>query len=57
MALNSQPEAPIGFFEMADIQIALEKCLGAKVDLVERDGLSPYLKDIILSEAKPVYEK
>ena len=51
------PMAPIGFFELHHIQNALEEMLGAKVDLVERDGLSPYLKDIILSEAKPVYEK
>ena len=51
------PRAPIGYFEMHDIQEALEKVLMAKVDLVERDGLSPHLKDAILSEIKLVYEK
>lgn len=51
------PEAPIGLFELADIQIALETILGKKVDLIPSDGVSPYLKDYIFSNTELMYEK
>lgn len=57
LLMEFSPRAPIGYFELHAIQEALQKALNAKVDLVEPDGLSPYLKDAILSEAKLVYEK
>lgn len=47
----------IGLFEFVGIQQDLEKKLGREVDLVTPDGLSKYIKDEVLSEAKKVYEK
>jgi len=46
----------IGFFELFDIQQDLEKKLGRKVDLATPGGLSKYIKDEIISEAKKVYD-
>ena len=37
-------------FEFFGLQMELEKKLGKKVDLVSYNGISPYLKDKILSQ-------
>ena len=51
------PQADIGLLGFIGIQEELEKALGRKVDLVTAEGVSPYLKDEILSQAQPVYER
>lgn len=51
------PNAPVSLFDLVDIKEALEKILGRKIDLVTYDGISPYLKDGIISQAKLVYER
>lgn len=38
------------FFKFIRLEIALEKLLGANVDLVTRNALKPLIKDAILSE-------
>ena len=49
------PDARIGLFEYAGMQIELEEILGRKVDLVTRRGLKSVIRDRVLSEAKVVY--
>lgn len=51
------PEAHITLFDLVDIQDALEKQLGIKVDLLTPNALSPYFRDKVLSQAKIVYER
>ena len=50
-------EKTVGLFTLADIQLNLEKKLGIKVDLIEKDSLDKYIKDEVLAEAKKIYEK
>lgn len=38
-------------FDLADLQIKLEKILGSKVDVLTYRSLSPYLKETIQKEA------
>jgi hypothetical protein len=44
-------------FDIVRLKSDLEKRLGRKVDLVEYDAIRPLLRDIILSEQKPIYEE
>lgn len=39
------------YFDLVDLWDALQALLGRSVDIVDDDGLSPYLKDRILAEA------
>ena len=49
-------KAHIGLFEIAEMQIELEKMFKRPVDLVEKEGLrNPYRRSEILSTAKVVY--
>lgn len=51
-----EPDAPIGLFEMAHMQVELETLFGRSVDLVEKAGLrNPYRRQEILKTAKVVY--
>lgn len=50
-------EKTVSLFTLAEIQLNLEEKLGIKVDLVEKESLSKYLKPRILKEAKKVYER
>ena len=38
------------------IEIELSEVLNIKIDLLSRDGISPYIKDQILKEAIVIYE-
>lgn len=40
--------------DLAGLEIELKELLSRKVDVVTTGGLSPYLKDRILAEAKPL---
>ncbi len=51
-----EPDAHIGLFELAEMQIELETLFGRPVDLVEKAGLrNPYRRVEILKTAKVVY--
>jgi uncharacterized protein len=51
-----EPDAPVGLFEMAHMQVELEALFGRPVDLVEKAGLrNPYRRREILKTAKVVY--
>lgn len=41
-------------FDLIDLKEHAEKLLGLPVDVVSDGGLSPYLKDRILNEARPL---
>lgn len=41
-------------FDLAGLYVDLEELLGRKVDVVTTRGISPYLKDRILAEARPL---
>lgn len=51
------PESQIGFFELYDIQEALEQCLGKTVDLLTPEALSKYIRPQVLKDMEYVYEK
>jgi len=57
LLIEFTPRAPIGYFELYDIQEDLRKALGIRVDLLTPDAISPYLINQIVSEAKSIYEK
>jgi predicted nucleotidyltransferase len=48
------PLPKTSLFEFMDMEEELQALLGRKIDLVSDGGLSPYLKDRILTEAKPI---
>lgn len=50
------PEAIVGLFDMAQMQIELEELFGRPVDLVEKAGLqNPYRRTEILRTSRVVY--
>lgn len=49
------PDSHVSLFEFSRMQIDLEELIQAKVDLVEKAGLKPSLKERVLAEAKTVY--
>lgn len=44
-------------FDLVDLQFMLENVLKKKVDIITYNSLSPFLKDSILREQIPIYEK
>lgn len=44
-------------FDLVDLQLALETSLGRKIDLITYRSLSPLLRESILKEQIPIYEK
>jgi predicted nucleotidyltransferase len=44
-------------FDLIGMQHDLEDELGVEVDLLTPGGLSPYIRDTVLSEAKVIYER
>jgi uncharacterized protein len=47
---------PVGFFELIELEEQLAKFFGRSVDLLTERGLSPYLRDSILSEAQVLFD-
>lgn len=43
--------------DLVDLQLTLENILNRKVDVITYNSLSPVLKDSILREQIPIYEK
>lgn len=42
------------YFDLLDFQYELEELFHKKIDVLSDKGLSPYIKDIILDEARPL---
>ncbi len=47
----------MSLFRLSSVQERLEKSLGKKVDLVEKDSLIEQLKTKIIAESKKIYER
>ena len=47
---------PVGFFELIELEEQLSEFFGRSVDLLTERGLSPYLRDSILSEAQVLFD-
>ena len=43
-------------FDHVGIEIELSEALNMKIDLLSRNGISPYIKDHVLKEAIVIYE-
>lgn len=44
----------VSLFDLLGLEQELEDLLGIEVEITTEDGLHPYLRDTILSEAKPL---
>ena len=54
--VDLEPGAPIGLFEMADMELQLSDMVGRKVDLRTPQDLSKYFRDKVIEEAEVIYE-
>ncbi len=53
--IEFEPETAVSLFDLIQIQDELALLLGREVDLVEKAGLSPFLRDRILSSREVQY--
>ena len=49
-------EKPVGFLELIRFENALSEFFGRSVDLVTEPGLSPFIRDSILSSASVIFD-
>jgi len=58
LLVEYDPARAMTMFQFMDLEDELAALFpGLKVDVVSRNGLSPYLRDSILSEARVLYER
>lgn len=50
-----EPDARVGFMELAGLQFAIEDVVGRPVDLVPKNGLKPLIRDDVLDSAQIIY--
>jgi uncharacterized protein len=50
-----EPEAPVGLFELFDMEQELSHILGRQVDMNTPNSLSKYFRDQVLQEAEEQY--
>jgi predicted nucleotidyltransferase len=50
--VDAMPGATL--FDLGGLQIALEELLGARVDLLTPQDISPHFRDKVLAEARPI---
>jgi uncharacterized protein len=55
--VDLEPGAPIGLFEMADMELQLSDMVGRKVDLRTPQDLSKYFRNKVIEEAEVLYER
>ncbi len=55
--IEFMPKARVVFFKLAQIQRNLRGFLGRNVDLLTLEAISKYVRDEVLQQAEPVYEK
>ena len=55
LLVTFEPEASIGFLELASARRELATLLGREVDLVPRNGLKPEVRGEILAAAEPLF--
>lgn len=49
------PDAPVGYFSMAQHMLDFSEIVGRRVDLATPNSLSPYIKQDVLSSARLLY--
>ena len=49
-------ENPVGFLELIRFENALSEFFGRSVDLVTEPGLSPFIRDSVLSSASVIFD-
>lgn len=52
-----EPDAPVGFLVLAELQERLREAVGRPVDLVPKSGLKPLLRAEVLRSARRVYAR
>jgi len=50
-----QPDAPIGLFEYVALRRELEELFGRTVDLVEKPGLKPLIRENVIRSSEILY--
>ena len=55
LLVDFEQNSKIDLFDFVALKLDLEKMLGVSVDLVEREGLKPRVRDSVLAEARLVY--
>ena len=56
LLVDFRTDSNIDLFDYARMQVDLEELIGTKVDLVEKAGLKPLIRDAVLAEAQSIYE-
>lgn len=51
------PQASITYFDLFDIQQALQAIIGRKVDLLTPAAISDYFRDDVMQQALSIYER
>lgn len=57
IVVEFSPDSQTTLLGMIELKLYLEDLLGADVDLVTKQSISPYLRDSILSSVIPIYEQ
>ena len=52
-----EPDAPVGYFELFDVQQELTAIFGREVDLLTPGALSRYFRQRVLETAVTIYER
>ena len=55
LLVDFQPDAEIGLFEFARMEMELAELFGRRVDLVSKRGLRPRIRPHVLGDAKLLY--
>jgi predicted nucleotidyltransferase len=55
IVVDFKPGTPIGYFELFEIQEALESVFNRKVGLVSRRGLNKHIRDEVLPSREIIY--
>lgn len=48
---------PLSFLQLIRLERVIAEKIGKAVDLVTEDSLSPFIRDEVLHDVKPIYEK
>ena len=55
LLVEYQPDAPVGFFNMALHMMDLSEIFGRRVDLATPNSLSPFIRQAVLESAELLY--
>lgn len=55
--VDFEPHARVSLFDFARAQVEFEELIGSKVDLVEKEGLKPLIREGVIADAQLIYAK